>query len=422
MKNRVVVTGLGICAPNGVGLDDFSRAMRQGKSGICHLPELAQHGFSCQLGALPEIPDTLLGAYFSPLEQRGLKASGLVYGVIAGMQAWKDAGLTAAPEGKADWDSGIWFGTGMLGVDKFREAIALVDQGNTRRLGSSTVPQTMASGISAWLAGKLGCGNQVSTNSSACSTGTEAVYLAMERIRNGKAKRMLAGSCSDSGPYIWGGFDAMRILSSASPEFPSEACRPFSASATGFVPGSGAGALVLESLESARDRGARVYAEVLGGAVNSGGQRSGGSMTAASDLGIRHCIRGALTDAGIPASAVDVINGHLTATARDPDEIRNWCESLGRRGTDFPLINSFKDVLGHGLAASGSMECVAALLQIAEGWVYGNTNAADLHPEIQRLVDADCIPLKSKRHEPGIVVKASFGFGDVNSCVIFSPI
>lgn len=422
MKNRVVVTGLGICAPNGVGLHDFSAAMRQGRSGIRYLPELAQYGFSCQLGALPEIPDAMLDTYFSPLEQRGLNASGLVYGVIAGMQAWEDAGLAATPEGKADWDSGIWFGTGMLGADKFREAIALVDQGKTRRLGSSTVPQTMASGISAWLAGKLGCGNQVSTNSSACSTGTEAVYLAMERIRHGKARRMLAGSCSDSGPYIWGGFDAMRILSSASPESPSEACRPFSATATGFVPGSGAGALVLESLESARGRGARIYAEVLGGAVNSGGQRGGGSMTAASDLGIQHCIRGALSDAGIPATALDVINGHLTATTRDPDEIRNWCESLGRRGADFPVINSFKDVLGHGLAASGSMECVAAILQIEEGWIYGNTNAADLHPEIQRLVDADRIPLESRKHNCGILAKASFGFGDVNSCVIFSPI
>jgi 3-oxoacyl-(acyl-carrier-protein) synthase len=396
--------------------------MRQGRSGIRHFPELAQHGFSCQLGARPEITDHLLEAYFSPLERRGLNASGLVYGVIAGMQAWEDAGLVAAPQEEPDWDSGIWFGTGMLGADKFREAIYLIDDGKTRRLGSTSVPQTMASGISAWLAGKLGCGNQVSTNSSACSTGAEAVYLAMERIRNGKAKRMLAGSCSDSGPYIWGGFDAMRILSSSSPDAPAQACRPFSATASGFVPGSGAGALVLESLESARSRGARIYAEVLGGAVNSGGQRGGGSMTAASDLGIQRCIRQALDDAGIKASSIDVINGHLTATTRDPDEIRNWCEALGRRGAGFPLINSFKDVLGHGLAASGSMECVATLLQYAEGYVYGNTNAADLHPEIRSHVDPECIPIKSRPYRPGIIAKASFGFGDVNSCLIFSPI
>lgn len=422
MKQRVVVTGLGICAPNGVGLDNFARAMREGTSGIRHFPELAIQGFSCQLGARPEIPEQLLGTYFSPLEQRGLNASGLIYGVIAGMQAWEDAGLVAASKERPDWDSGIWFGTGMLGANKFREAIYLIDAGKTRRLGSTTVPQTMASGISAWLAGKLGCGNQVSTNSSACSTGTEAVYLAMERIRTGKAKRMLAGSCSDSGPYIWGGFDAMRILSSASPDTPSEACRPMSATASGFVPGSGAGALVLESLESARERGARIYAEILGGAVNSGGQRDGGSMTAASDLGIQHCIREALADAGIKASAVDMINGHLTATTRDPDEIRNWCGALGRRGAEFPLINSFKDVMGHGLAASGSMECVATLLQYADGYVYGNTNASDLHPEIRSCIDPERIPLKSRRYQPGIIAKASFGFGDVNACLIFSPI
>src|SRR5690606_21838630 len=135
-----------------------------------------------------------------------------------------------------------------------------VDAGKTRRLGSTSVIQTMASGISAYLGGILGCGNQVTTNSSACTTGTEAVLMAYERIKHGKAKRMLAGSCGDHGPYVWGGFDAMRILPGNYNDNPQEASRPMSASASGFVPGSGAGALLLEDYDSAVKRGARIYA------------------------------------------------------------------------------------------------------------------------------------------------------------------
>jgi 3-oxoacyl-(acyl-carrier-protein) synthase len=321
--------------------------------------------------------------------------------------------------GDPDWEAGVVFGTSILGVDKFREAIQKVDSGQVRRLGSTTVPQTMASGISAFLGGKLGCGNQVSTNSSACSTGTEAILMAYERIKSGKATRMLAGSCSDSGPYIWGGFDAMRVVPSRYNHTPETASRPMSASAAGFVPSSGAGALMLESLESALSRKVRIYAEVPGGAVNCGGQRNGGSMTASNSAAVRKCIRQALQNAGVGAEAVDSINGHLTATAGDPAEIYNWCEALGRKGAEFPYINSFKDVLGHGLAASGSMECVAAVLQFKNDQIIGNRNSGDLHAEIERLIGRDSVPEKNISLRPEIIAKASLGFGDVNACVIF---
>ncbi|MBC2840521.1 beta-ketoacyl synthase [Robiginitalea sp. SC105] len=420
MKQRVVVTGLGICAPNGIGISEFSEAMFRGRSGIRYMETLRQLGFRCPLGAAPEVPQDIMERYFSALERRGLTATGLIYGAMAGQEAWYDAGLDVAPPEEPDWDTGVLFGTGILGVDTFREAVMQVDAGNVRRLGSTTVPQTMGSGVSAWLAGKLGCGNWASANSSACSTGTEAILQASWHIRQGRALRMLVGSCSDSGPYIWGGFDAMRILSSLDPADPAAASRPMSARASGFVPGSGAGALLLESLESARSRGARIYAEILGGAVNNGGQRGGGSMTAANAEGVRRCIRGSLEDAGVDSGAIDLINGHLTATTRDPEEIRNWCQALGRSGRDFPLINSSKDVLGHGLAASGSMESVGTVLQLSQGVIYGNTNASDLHPEISRQIDPACVPVKSRNHQVNIAAKASFGFGDVNSCIIFS--
>ena len=420
MNRRVVVTGLGICAPNGVGLPSFFDSMLHGRSGIKFYQELADLGFGCQIAGQPEIPESLKESYFTSLQLRNLRASGIVYGVMAGTDAWKDAGLEKAEKDRPDWDSGIIFGTGILGIDKLRESIYLIDDKNTRRLGSNSVMQTMASGISAYLGGILGCGNQVTTNSSACATGTEAVIMGMERIRAGKAERILVGSCSDSGPYIWGGFDAMRILPSKYNGNPQQASRPMSANASGFVPGSGAGAMVLESLGSALERGAKIYAEVLGGATNSGGQRGLGTMTAPNSEAVQRCIHEALVDAGVEKWEVDVINGHLTATSKDAEEIRNWSEALGRSGKDFPYINTTKGLVGHCLAAAGSIECVATLLQYREGLVFGNQNCSDLHPEIMNLVDASKIPLKSIAHRPKITAKASFGFGDVNACVIFN--
>jgi len=353
------------------------------------------------------------------LQLRGLNASGILYGVIAGTDAWTDATLSVSEKETPDWDSGIIFGTGILGVDKLRKSIHLVDAKNVRRLGSTTVLQIMASGISAYLGGILGCGNQVTTNSSACTTGTESILMAYDRIASGKARRILAGSCNDSGPYIWGGFDAMRILPRQYNDRPAEASRPMSVDAAGFVPGSGAGALVLESLDSAEARGAKIYAEVLGGAVNSGGQRGKGSMTAPNSMAVQRCISEAISNSGIQKSEVDAINGHLTATAKDPTEVENWSKALSRTGTDFPYVNSFKGLFGHCLAASGSIEAVGTILQFEENQIFGNVNCENVHPEISKLICESRVPRATIEYSPKIVAKASFGFGDVNACVIF---
>ncbi len=413
---------MGVASPNAVGLNEFEEAIRTGTSGIKFHKELKDLNFSCQIGGKPEISQDTLEQYFSPLQLRGLNSSGIIYGVIAGTDAWKDAGLEIAGDASPDWETGIIFGTGILGVDKFREAIHLIDAGKTRRLGSTSVIQTMASGISAYLGGILGCGNQVTTNSSACTTGTEAVIQAYERIKSGKAKRMLAGSCGDHGPYVWGGFDAMRILPGNYNDRPEEASRPMSASATGFVPGSGAGALLLEDFESAKHRGAKIYAEVLGGEINSGGQRGGGSMTAANSEAVQRCILGALKNAGVKADEIDAINGHLTATTRDSVEIENWTKALERKDDDFPYINSLKGMTGHCLSASGSIECVAAVLQLYKGFIFGNVNCEDLHPEISSIISAEKVPVKTIEKNIQILAKASFGFGDVNAVAIFKKI
>ncbi|CAA9199703.1 3-oxoacyl-[acyl-carrier-protein] synthase 1 [Flavobacterium bizetiae] len=419
MSKRVVITGLGVAAPNGVGIPAFTHSLKNGISGIRHDVQLRELQFSCQIAGQPQISEELKSEYFTELELRGFNSTGILYGVIAGIEAWKNAGLSIEINEEPDWDSGTIFGSGTSGIDKFRESIYKIDELQVRRLGSTVVAQTMNSGISAYLGGKLGLGNQVTTNSSACATGTEAIMMAYDRIQAGHAKRILAGSTGDSGPYIWAGFDALRVCSSKYNDTPEQGSRPMSASAAGFVPGSGAGALVIEELESALNRGATIYAEILGGNVNSGGQRKNGSMTAPNSTAVQKCITDAIKNSGIATTDIDAINGHLTATTKDSLEIENWTKALDRKGTNFPYINSLKSMTGHCLSAAGSVESVATVLQLHEGFLFGNLNCDDLHPEITELIDASKVPLKIIHKNLTIIAKASFGFGDVNACIIF---
>ena len=421
LMKRVVITGMGVVAPNAVGISDFTAALENGSSGIRYIDELERLNFGCRVGGIPPLTDEILSQYFTELQLKIMQGSGLLYGALAGMEAWKNSGLPIVEkEAETDWDSGCVFGGGHCGIEVVRDGIYKVDDGNVKKIGSSLVQQTMESAISAYLGGMLGLGNQVSSNSSACSTGTEAILMGYERIAYGKAKRMLVGSCNSSGPYIWAGFDSMRVITRRNNENPQAASRPMSATAAGFVPGSGAGAMVLETLESALERGATIYAEIIGGFINSGGQRNGGSMTAPNVKGIENCIRGALRNAGINAHQVDAISGHLTSTMGDPGEIAAWTRALDRSGLDFPFINSLKSLIGHCLSAAGSIESVATVLQLYHGFLHPSVNCEDLHPEIANLIDATKIPMRTVVHpELNIMAKASFGFGDVNSCVIF---
>lgn len=414
--NRVVITGVGIVAPNAIGVADFQLALQKQVNGITFQPSLKALNFSCQVAGQPKISQQHLDDNFSTLEQRGLKANGLIYGVIAGLEAWKNAGLKLDKDAYLE-HAGIIFGTGILGVDKLKEAFDLIESKNVRRLGSTSVVQTMASGISAYLGGKLGCGNQVTTNSSACTTGTESLLMAYQRIKNGEAKQILAGSCSDASPYVWGGFDALRILPNQYNNQPEKASRPMSKTVSGFVPSSGAGAFVVESLSSAQQRNAPILAEILGGTINSGGQRNGGSMTAPNSKAVVSCIQKAMQKAQIQPHQIDCINGHLTATNMDVQEVTNWYKAL-ERPVDFPKINSLKSLLGHGLAAAGSMELVASILQLKEQFVFGNSNCEDLHPQIKELIGEKAVPIQTIHYPINHLIKASFGFGDVNACVV----
>ena len=420
VQSRVVITGLGVTAPNGVGVAAFNEAIKKGVSGIRFYKELEALNFSCCVGGIPPVPEALKQQYLSPLQLKNFNSNGILYGCMAGMDAWKDAGLSINENSEPDWDSGTVFGTGSSSVEKLRESFYKIDAGHVKTLGSTAVSQTMASGISAYISGILGLGNLVTTNSSACCTGTEAIITGFERIQSGKAKRMLVGGCSDDGPYLWGGFDAMKVITYKHNNTPEKASRPMSATASGFVPGSGAGALLLESLTSATERGAKIYGEIVGGAMNAGGQRGTGSMTAPNNEAVQRCIKSAVENAGINADEIDLINGHLTATIKDAAEINNWSVALNRKGNNFPYIHSLKAMTGHCLGAAGAIESVAGVLGLYHGFIFPSINCEDIHPDIASIIGEEKIPQQLiKTDTLQVIAKASFGFGDINSCIIF---
>jgi 3-oxoacyl-(acyl-carrier-protein) synthase len=415
---RVVITGLGVIAPNANGSRDFELALRKGQSGIRYQPVMEEKGFACRVAGVPRGIEELAAAAFREELLMAMNGSHR-YASLAALEAWQDAGFAVpdAEDDRVDWDAGCIVGTGIGGMDTTAEKVVpLTDAGRIRRLGSTAVEQVMASGVSARLSGLFALGNQVTTNSSACSTGTEAIAMGYERIRRGLAERMLCGGVEAASHYIWAGFDAMRVLCRGFNDEPEKASRPLSAAAGGFVPGAGAGVLMLESLESAERRGAAIQAEILGAGVNCGGQRGGGSMTAPNPESVRRCIRLALDDAGIAASDVDALNGHLTATGADPSEVASWAQALEREPDDMPAITATKGMIGHALGAAGAIESVAAVLMLRDGFLHPCINCEDLHPEVGAY--AGSIP-HSVQEAPGlrVMLKAGFGFGDVNACL-----
>jgi 3-oxoacyl-(acyl-carrier-protein) synthase len=420
MSRRVVVTGLGVIAPNANGVADFELALRKGKSGIRRHAAMDGAGFACRVAGVPQGVDELAAAAFAPDELLAMNSSQR-FCSLAAVDAWRDAGLEVPERGddRVDWESGAILGTGIGGMDTVADRIVpLVNEKRVRRLGSTAVEQCMASGISARVSGLLALGNQVTTNSSACSTGVEAVALGLERIRRGQASRMVCGGSEGESHYIWAGFDAMRVLCRGFNDEPEKASRPLSASAGGFVPGAGAAVIVLETLDSARARGARIHAEVLGSAVNCGGHRGGGSMTAPNPAGVRRCVRDAIADAGISSRDVDLVNGHLTATGADPSEVASWAWALERGPAEFPTLTATKSMIGHTLGAAGAIECVATLLMLRGRFAHPCLNSEDLHPEIEPF--AASIPHEERElPDARIAIKAGFGFGDVNAAVVF---
>lgn len=419
MAKRVVITGLGVVGPGANNKAEFLDLLQNGKSALKHQSEMADHGFSAQVAGTPEGYMEGLDAYFSNEDLLAMNDIMVLTGRAA-LDAWQDAGLSL-PDRKldeVDWESGAILGTHLGAMDTISTKIVPnVIAGKIRRIGSSGVEQVMLSSISAKISGLLALGNQVSTNSSACTTGTEAIAMSYQRIQAGLATRMLAGGAEAKNIYNWAGFDAMRVLSSKFNDDPQKASRPMSASAGGFVPAAGAGVLLLEELESAQKRGATIYAEIIGSALNSGGHRNGGSMTAPNPISVQRAISDAVKNAGIAPNEIDYINGHLTGTFADPHEINNWKTALALPAESLPPINATKSLLGHTLAASGSIESIGVLLQMQNSFLHPSINSEDLHPEIQ-LYEKSIVREKREK-DIRIAAKSSFGFGDVNGVLIF---
>ena len=418
-KRRVVVTGLGVVAPNGNGVPAFLEAIRSGASGLRYMPEFEQLKYLCQVTGRPEFDWNSLQEVIPEVTFHGLKGVGIGYGLKAAMEAWLDAGLPLETE-QARVETGCVFGNSTADSGLMGNVMQKVDALEVKKLGSRVVEQTMNSGVTAYITGRLGLAGKVLTNSAACATGSQAVLMGYEYIAHGLADRMVTGSTEYVDTYIFGAFDAMRVLARKFNQEPERASRPMSRTAGGFVPGSGAGALILEDLDTALARGARIYAEVKGGATNSGGQRGGGSMTSPSPEGVNRCIVEALRTTGTDPASIDLISGHLTATGGDLPEIQNWILALGRKDANFPWINSMKSMIGHCLSAAGSIESVASVLQIRHQFVHPNTNLEDPNPEIVKRIDQERMPTTCLAAEINTVIKANFGFGDVNTCLIFT--
>ena len=419
-RKRVVVTGIGVVAPNGVGVPAYEEALRKGQSGIRHQEAMVESKFGCTVAGTPVGVDELCETVFREEELLAMNMNHR-YASLASIEAWENAGLErpAVDSDEVDWDAGAILGTGIGGMDTIAERVVpFTNDARVRRMGSTCVEQVMASGISARISGQLALGNQVTTNSSACSTGTEALHIGLERIRAGLADRMLCGGAEAASHFIWSGFDAMRVLNRNSNDAPEKASRPMSASAGGFIPGSGAGVVLIESLDSALERGAPIRAELAGASVNCGGHRMGGSMTAPNPTSVQRCIGEALADANVSAAQVDAINGHLTATGADPKEVSSWERALGRKPGTLPPITATKSMIGHALGAAGGIEAVASILMVEKGFVHPSINCEDVHPEIEP--HAGSIP-HSVLDLPDldVLVKAGFGFGDVNACLVF---
>ena len=419
MNRRVVVTGIGVVSPNGVGVPAFLNAIQNGISGIKFMPLYQELNFSCQVAGKPEFEWDNLKKYISEVTFHGLKGTNIGYGITAALDAWADAGFEYDTD-EPRWDTGCIFGNSVADTEAMKNVIIRVDNKEARKLGSRVVEQAMNSGVTSYIAGRLGLGGMITTNSSACATGTQAILMGYDYIKHGSAKRMLVGSSEYVDPYVYGAFDSMRVLSRKFNDRPEQASRPMSATAGGFVPGSGAAALILEDLDYALERGANIYAEILGGSSNSGGQRGGGSMTAPNPAGVIKSIEDAIISSHIHPDEIDLVSGHLTATMADKQEVQTWSTALKRSGKDFPLINSLKSMIGHCLSAAGSIESVAAILQIKHNFAHPNINLDDPNPGITEIIDLECIPNIKVNKDINILAKANFGFGDVNTCLIFS--
>ena len=397
---RVAITGLGITSCLGNDADTVSAALREGRSGIRHIPQYAELGFRSQVGGAPEID---LEAQIDRKQKRFM-GDAAAFAHIALRDAIADAGLDEALVSQPR--TGLIAGSGGGSAEWQIEAADLLRTRGIRKVGPYMVPRTMCSTVSATLATAFKIKGVSYSISAACATSAHCIGAAADTIRAGRQDIMFAGGGEELHWALTMMFDAMGALSSKRNDDPTHASRPYDADRDGFVIAGGGGMLVLEDYDHAVKRGARIHAELLGYGVTS----DGADMVAPSGEGAVRCMRMAMQ--GHEHRKVDYLNTHGTSTPLgDVTELDAVREVFG---TDLPPISSTKALSGHSLGAASVHEAIYCLLMMRDGFIAGSAN-------IERLDErAEGFPIvrESRDAQLDLVMSNSFGFGGTNASLV----
>jgi 3-oxoacyl-[acyl-carrier-protein] synthase-1 len=402
---RVAVTGIGIVSSIGNNADEVLGSLREARSGIVAAPRYAELGFRCQVHGEPQID------WESLVDRRAARflAPGTAYAHIAMDQAIADSGLT--PEEVSNERTGIIVGEGGPSTSAIVLAADITREKGPKRIGPFAVPKAMCSGPSAVLATWFKIRGINYSISSACATSTHCIGAAAEQIIMGKQDIVFAGGCEELDWSLSNLFDAMGAMSSNFNDTPARASRPYDKDRDGFVIAGGGAMLVLEDMDRAKARGAKIYAEIAGYAANSDGH----DMVAPSGEGAARCMRLAMVGMdGKPLPPIDYLNTHGTGTpVGDAKEM----EAVRAAFSDKPpVISSTKALTGHSLGAAGAQEAVYCLLMMKNGFIAESANVENLDPAFEDL------PIARKRIDRQIdtVMSNSFGFGGTNGCLVMT--
>jgi 3-oxoacyl-[acyl-carrier-protein] synthase II len=407
-KRRVVVTGLGIISPVGNDIPTAWKNVIEGRSGIGPLTRFDASAFATRIAG--EVRDFDPAQWIAPKEVKKMDPF-IHYGLAASLQAFKDSGIEVTDANAPH--IGAALGAGIGGIGGIEKTTQTWLEGGPRRISPFFVPSTIINMLPGNLAIMLGIKGPNLSAVSACTTATHNIGLAMRLIQYGDADVMVAGGaeCSTT-PTAIGGFIASRALTGRNDE-PTKASRPWDKDRDGFVLSDGAGVLVLEELEHAKARGARIYAELAGFGMSDDAFH----MTAPPEdgSGAALSMRNALRDAGMAPADVDYINAHATSTPLgDVAETRAIHSSFGEHAKKL-MVSSTKSVTGHLLGAAGGVEAIFSVLAVHEGVVPPTINL-DTPGE---GCDLDYVPKVARRHAPRSALSNSFGFGGTNGSLLF---
>ncbi|MEE8151834.1 MAG: beta-ketoacyl-ACP synthase II [candidate division NC10 bacterium] len=405
---RVVVTGIGVVSPLGIGVDFFWKALINGTSGVGRITRFDTTGHGCQIAAEVKGFDPL--QWIDKKEVKKMDTF-VRYALAAGLMAVEDAHLKVS-DGRQD-RVGVLVGTGMGGIIMLVEQyIVLVEKGPDR-VSPFFIPGIIPNMASGRLSMHLGAKGPNSCVSTACATGNHAIGDSLRIIQRGEADVMLAGGTEAViSTLCIAGFNNAKALSTRNDE-PERASRPFDKKRDGFVMGEGACVLVLEALDHALDRGAPIYAEVVGYGMS--GDAYHVTAPAPEGEGAVQSMEGAIRDAGIPPEAVDYINAHGTSTPyNDANETLAIKRVFGDHAYRIP-VSSIKSMIGHTLGAAGAIEAAATVLTLKHGIVPPTINYEFPDPDC----DLDYVPNKAREVTIQLALNNSFGFGGTNATTVF---